>query len=235
MKEQNGLGYNWATSMKIQAILKMQKCITALRWKTAPAYAYALAGLARVSSAAGNYAQATRYYLQADSLVNDFTIKEELSDVYRAAGDQEKAGTVANAVINGMNEAAAREKKDDSSGHYSDRELAYAYLKVQQFDKALDHALLEYNRRPENIDVNETVAWVYYAKGDYAKALPFAKTALKTKSMNPTLLCRMGLVYLKNNDKVMALQLLKAGLQSNPNIAITLKTESEQALKSLQS
>ncbi len=198
-----------------------------------PAYAYALAGLARVAIAANNYKKATDFYLQADSLVNDFTIKEELSDVYKISGEKEKSGALANAVINGMNAAAANEKKDDSSGHYSDRELAYAYLKVNQFDKALDHALLEYNRRPENIEVNETLAWVYYSKGDYTKALPFAKTALKTNCQNPTLLCRMGLVYSKNNNKLTAAKLLKAGLAANPGINMALKTVSQQTLAAL--
>jgi len=198
-----------------------------------PAYAYALAGLARIAVASGNYQKAIDYYLQADSLVNDFTIKEELSDVYNASGEKEKSGTLANAVINGMNAAAANEKKDDSSGHYSDRELAYAYLKVNQFGKALGHALLEYNRRPENIDVNETLAWVYYSKGDYAKALPFAKVALKTNSQNPTLLCRMGLIYFKNNDKLTAAKLLKAGLAAHPNINTKLQMESESTLQLL--
>ena len=198
-----------------------------------PSYAYAMAGLARVATAANNYKLAIDYYLQADSLVNDFTIKEELADIYKASGENEKAETLANAVINGMNAAAASEKKDDSSGHYSDRELAYAYLKVNQFDKALDHALLEYNRRPGNIDVNETLAWVYYSKGDYAKALPFAKTALKTNCQNPVLLCRMGLIYFKNGDKSTAAKLLKAGLLANPNINMALKTTSQQVLTTL--
>lgn len=191
-----------------------------------PAYAHAYGGLARIATASNDYQKAITYYLQADSLVNDYSIKEELSDVYKAAGEKEKSETLANSVIDGMNTAAAREKKDDSSGHYSDRELAHAYLKVNQYNKALEHALLEYNRRPENIDVNETLAWVYYAKGDYAKALPYAKTALKTNSQNPTLLCRMGLIYFKNGDKATAGKLLKAGLAANPNIAIALKKES---------
>ena len=121
-----------------------------------PAYAYALAGLARIAVASKNYNAAIHYYSQADSLVNDYSIKEELADLYKATGANETAAALANSVINGMNDAAANEKRDDSSGHYSDRELAYAYLKTNQYDKALEHALLEYNRRPDNIDVNET-------------------------------------------------------------------------------
>ena len=121
----------------------------------------------------------------------------------------------------------------DSAGHYSDRELAFAYLKTNQYDKALEHALLEYNRRPNNIDVNETVAWVYYSKGEYNKALPYAKTALATNSKNPVLLCRMGLVYFKNADKTTAAALLKSALQANPNINTELRKQSEAAVASL--
>ena len=198
-----------------------------------PGYAYALAGLARIAAASNNLPKAVSFYLQADSLVNDYSIKEELSDVYKAAGEKEKAQALANNVIDGMNAAAASEKRDDSSGHYSDRELAYAYLKVNQNDKALDHALIEYNRRPDNIDVNETVAWVYYSKKDYAKALPYAQAALKTNCQNPTLLCRMGLIYFKNADKATAGKLLKAGLLANPDINMELKAAAQQALASI--
>lgn len=198
-----------------------------------PVYAYAYAGLARVAAASNNLQKATSFYLQADSLVNDYSIKEELADVYKAAGEKEKSETLASSVIDGMNAAAAKENKDDSSGHYSDRELAYAYLKTNQFDKAVDHALIEWNRRPDNIDVNETVAWVYYSKGDYAKALPFAQAALKTNCKNPTLLCRMGLIYFKNADKQNAGKLLKAGLSANPNINLALKAASQQTLAAL--
>jgi tetratricopeptide (TPR) repeat protein len=200
-----------------------------------PAYAFAFAGLARIAAASNNYPKAISFYLQADSLTNDYSIKEELSDVYKAAGEKEKSATIANSVIDGMNAAAAKEKKDDSSGHYSDRELAYAYLKISNYDKALDHALLEYNRRPDNIDVNETLAWVYYSKGDYAKALPFAQSALKTNSKNPTLLCRMGLIYFKNADKVTAGKLLKAGLAASPNINVSLKADATNTLQLLAS
>lgn len=198
-----------------------------------PFYAPAFAGLARIAAAGGDFPKAISLYLQADSLVNDYTIREELADVYNAAGQPDKATVLANSVVNGMDAAAANERKDDSSGHYSDRELAYACLKVKQYDKAVTHALLEYNRRPDNIDVNETVAWAYYSKGDYAKALPFAKTALKTNCKNPTLLCRMGLIYFKNNDKATAAALLKTALASNPNIAMALKTESLHTLSIL--
>ena len=68
-------------------------------------------------------------------------------------------------------------------------------MEVQDYDNALKHALMEYNRRPLNIDVNETVAWVYYKMGEYQKALPFMQAALRTKSRNPVLMNRAALLF----------------------------------------
>jgi tetratricopeptide (TPR) repeat protein len=166
-----------------------------------PGYAYALAGLARIAIASKDYATAISYYQKADAAVTDYTVKEELVEAYKLAGQKAAADAIANAVIENMTKDAQQGQNDENIGHYADRELAYAYLKTNNYDKALEHALLEYNRRPENIDVNETVAWVYYCKGEYAKALPFIKVALKTNSKNPTLLYRAGLIFEKTGKK----------------------------------
>ena len=196
-------------------------------------YAYALAGLARVALYKKDYPKAISYYMQADTLVNDFAIKEELVDVYQLTGQNDMAAKTSKIVIDEMNVNAAGAAADENIGHYADRELAYAYLKTNDFDKALDHALAEYNRRPKNIDANETLAWVYYKKGDYAKALPYIEEALKTKSKNPSLLCRAGLIYQKNGDKVKAKQSLEGAFKNNANIPEGLKITSEQTLKAI--
>ncbi|HLY71422.1 MAG TPA: tetratricopeptide repeat protein [Puia sp.] len=198
-----------------------------------PGYAHALAGLARVALAAKDYLKAINWYAQACALVPDYGFKEEMVEAYLLAGQQDKAENLSVEVINGMCKDAKSGQNDASIGHYADRELANAYLKIHEYDKALEHAMLEYNRRPDNIDVNETVAWVYYCKGEYAKALPYIKIALKTNSRNPTLLCHAGLIYAKTGEKAMAKNELKAALESNPNIIGTLKAESDQTLKAL--
>lgn len=198
-----------------------------------PGYAPALAGLGHVAMAQGDYATALRYYQQADSLVTDFAIKEELVDVYRLAGDKAKGDALAQSIATAMREAADAAQKDPDAGHYTDKELAYAYLKVGDVDQALEHALAEYNRRPDNIDVNETVAWVYYKGGQFSKALPFAERALRTGCKNPTLLCHIGLVYAKINQKEKAKNLLGEALKNDPAIAADLKTEATQALQAL--
>lgn len=198
-----------------------------------PDYAYALAGKARLALASGDAKKAIELYLKADKMITDNSIKEELVDAYKAAGDQSKADELCNEVIESLTADSKAGDDDGSIGHYSDRELAYAYLKVNKTDKALEHAMLEYNRRPENIDVNETVAWVLYSKGDYAKAIPYIKTALKTNSRNPVLLSRAGLIFYKSGDKQMARTILQQASDSRAYVGQNLKAETSSAMQSM--
>lgn len=198
-----------------------------------PDYPSALAGLARVATAQNDYKKAIAIYEKADSLTTDNTIEEELVDLYRVTGQNKKADEVANMVIEDLSKASQAGDKDQNIGHYADRELAYAYLKVNKTDKALDHAMLEYNRRPENIDVNETVAWVYYNKGEYDKAIPYIKAALKTHSKNPVLLSRAGLIFYKSGEKEMAKSMLQQAAMSNSYIGSTLKAETLTAMQNM--
>jgi tetratricopeptide (TPR) repeat protein len=197
-----------------------------------PGYAPALAGLGRLAATEGRYPEAIQYYQQADSLLIDYTFKDELIDLYRLTGDTKKADALSKAMVQTMSAAAEAAKDDESIGHYADKELAYAYLKAGNMDKALEHALAEYNRRPNNIDVNETVAWVYYKQGNYAEALPYLEKALKTNSKNPELLCRAGLIVSKT-DKPKGKQLLQEGLKNNPSMPVPLKQEAAAALQQL--
>ena len=198
-----------------------------------PDYAYALAGIAHIATANKDYTKAISYYLKADSLVSDNVFKEELADVYKLAGENNKSTIVAKAVIDNMNKDSKAGLTDDNIGHYSDRELAYAYLKVNDNDKALTHALAEYNRRPDNIDANETVAWVYYNQNKADKALPFIKAALKTNCKNPVLLCHAGLIYAKAGEKATAKSFLQQALKNNPNIPEEIKKESLQIMQTI--
>ena len=198
-----------------------------------PGYMHAYAGMARLAMAAKDYNKAIGFYKQASNDAIEGAFKEELATVYFLSGQKEKANELTGLLIDELNKNAQAANTDESIGHYADKELAYAYLSVNKYDKALEHALLEYNRRPKNIEVNETAAWVNYKKGDVSKALPFIAEALKTNSKNPTLLCRAGLIYLKAGDKEKAKKLLKDGTQNNPNINEILKAEVANAMQQL--
>jgi tetratricopeptide (TPR) repeat protein len=196
-------------------------------------YAYALAGMARIAVVNKDYEKAIALYQQADTMVNDFLFKEELVDVFTLTGQNEKAAATSKIIIDELTKNATAAATDENIGHYADRELAYAYLKINNADKALEHALAEYNRRPKNIDANETLAWVYYQKGDYGKAIPYIKEALKTNSKNPLLLCRAGLIFEKTGDKAKAKEYLEQASKNNAVLPEQLKQSSELALKEI--
>lgn len=198
-----------------------------------PGYAYALAGLGRIAAAKKEYTKAIQYFQQADASVMDYAFKEAQAEVYRQTGNTTKANAIEKAVIAAMNKDAASGNNDANIGHYVDKELAYAYLRINDVDNAEKHALIEYNRRPDNIDVNECLAWVYYSKGDNDKALTYINTALRTHCKNPTLLCRAGLIYAKAGNKTLAKTTLQTVLQTNANIDEQLIATSKAILKTL--
>ncbi|RTQ53170.1 tetratricopeptide repeat protein [Hymenobacter gummosus] len=181
-----------------------------------PAYAYAQAGLARVARARGDYATAVDLLKQARAQVQDFAFDDELTDLYRLRREPAKAKASALAVIKQLQAHANTGDENDAQGHYTDRELAYAYLKAGDLDRALQHAQTEYERRPANIDVCETMAWVHYKRGDYAKAQQYVQQALRTRSRNPQLLYRAGCIALRNGDAAGGQALLQQARAANP-------------------
>lgn len=208
-----------------------------LQYQTAlderPGYAPALAGLGHCATASGDYANAVKLYEKADSLVTDYSFKESLADLYRLTNKKAKGDSMANTVVSAMRDAAIAAQNDPTVGHYTDKELAYAYLKIGDAKNALEHALAEYNRRPANIDVNETVAWAQYKRGAFNDALPYISKALSTKCQNPALLCHAGLIYAAAGDKTKGKMLLQEALKNNAAIDADLKTEAQQTLQSL--
>ena len=183
-------------------------------------YPYAVAGLARIAIAEKDLTKAMSMYEKAFSLMPDHTFKEGISEVYTLMGQKDKAKDVANEIMEQMQKVASANKDQNE-----DHEMAHAYMGLDNYEKALVYALKEYNRRPSNIEVNETVAIVYYKKGEYAKALSYIETALKTNCKNPALLSQAALIYAKSGDKVKAKKFLTEALKTNPAIANDLKKE----------
>lgn len=196
-------------------------------------YPYAMAGLARIATAEKDYKRALDLYLQADSMIPDHTFREGMIEIYNLMNQGDKAKSLANEILDYMKKFSSDGKKEKNTGQNEDHEMAHAWIGVGNYDKALEYALAEYNRRPANIEVNETVAIVYYEKGEYAKALPFIETALKTNCKNPELLCHAGLIYARTGKLKEAMIFLQEALKKNPVLPAELEKESKEVLKSL--
>jgi tetratricopeptide (TPR) repeat protein len=194
-------------------------------------FPYALAGLARIASRNKEYTKALTLYQQAEALIPDHTFKEGIKEIYTITGKKDSAKFIAEEILNYMKKFSGNAKTNE--GQNEDHEMAHAYMGIGNYDKALEYALQEYNRRPFNIEMNETVAIVYYSKGEYVKALPFIETALKTNCKNPELLCHAGLIYAKMGDIAKAKNFLNDGLKNNPMLPFELEKESSDELKKI--
>ncbi len=195
-----------------------------------PDYAYALAGLGRLAKIGGRYtvetAAKSRYFGKGADLFKkaatqtmDFAFQDELTDCLQKINPDE-ARKNADKVIAELSRHATDDVAEAEKGHYADKELAYAYLKIGDTDKALLHATREWNRRPDNIDVNECLAWVYFQKNDAPNAAKYMERALKTNSQNAQLLHRAGQIFVKNGDAKRGNTLINKALSINKFLEI---------------
>ena len=186
-----------------------------------PNYAYASAGLGRLAVLKGNYTEGVSYLEDAIKNVKDPAFYEDLSDTYilqnQRVKSEEAAKTVISLLGGNHNNTVDHLQNDKTTehGHYSAKELAEASLKIGDLSHAVDYALFEHKNRPDNIDINELMAWVYFKNGEDAKALPFIEKALSTGSQKATLLWKAGNILLKNGQKQRGEALVKKALQIN--------------------
>lgn len=198
-----------------------------------PDYPFAIAGMGHIAKLKKNYTAAIGNYQKAKSMINDYSFADELTDLYTLNHQPEKAKASSQEVIDMLSPLAGADESSGAHGHYADKELAYAYLKVPDTDKALEHAMIEYDRRPQNIDVCETVAWVNYKKGNYAEANKMIDKALRTNCKNPSLLCRAGLIKLKAGQPELGQKLIKQATDLNPYLDVELQAEAKPYLAML--
>ena len=199
-----------------------------------PEYPFAFAGLGRIEKEKGNYGEAINYFEKAKSLILEYSFKDELTDLYRLNNQPLRGDSSAQAVIEELGGNLGDESQS-IHGHYADKELAYAYLKTNpaDLDKALKHALTEYDRRPDNIDVCEAVAWVRYKRNEFAQADTLINKALRTHSKNPVLLCRAGLIKVKSGELENGRKLIREAIEQDPYFDINLRKEATQYLTNI--
>jgi tetratricopeptide (TPR) repeat protein len=198
-----------------------------------PDYAFAIAGMGNIAKLKKNYTLAITNYQKAKGMINEFSFADELTDLYVLNNQADKAKASSQEVIGMLSPLAGADESSSAHGHYADKELAYAYLKVPDTNKALEHAMVEYERRPDNIDVCETVAWVNYKKGNYTEANKMIDKALRTNCRNPSLLCRAGLIKLKAGQPELGMQLIKQAKDTNPYLDAELQLEAKVYLAAL--
>ena len=95
-----------------------------------------------------------------------------------------------------------------------------AYLMVengQNVDVALSYAQTARRAMPDSPQTEDTLAWVYYYKGDYSSARDLLEDAVKTTPDDASVQFHLGMTYSKMNDKTSAELHLKKALVLAPN------------------
>lgn len=164
-------------------------------------YPYAYAALGRVEKAKKNYDEAIKQTESAIRIMSDVSFVSQLADLYELKGDNDKAKEIREDVVDLLEKGEKEQNKEENIvKHNGARELATAYMKVGNLKKALPYAVTDLNMRPENIDANELIAWIYYLQGDIANAKLHADKMMVTNTKMPNTLYKAGLIYNKSGD-----------------------------------
>ena len=164
-------------------------------------YPYAYAALGRIEKAKKNYDEAIKQTENAIRIMSDISFVSQLADIYELKGDTEKAEEIREDIVDLLEKGEKEQNKEENIvKHNGARELATAYMKVGNLKKALPYAETDLNMRPENIDANELIAWIYYLQGDIANAKLHADKMMATNTKMPNTLYKAGLIYNKSGD-----------------------------------
>lgn len=146
-----------------------------------PDYPFAIAALGRLEMNKGHFDEAEKLLKKACSIIPEVSFYEQLAELYK------KTNRMAD-HDNTVKEVLAMMADDVVNGHNMDLEYARFYSdQVGDYDKALEYAQKEYDRRPDNIDVNRVMTMIYERKGDKSNARLHLEKATRTNSQHPDL------------------------------------------------
>lgn len=189
-----------------------------------PDYAFAYGGLARLEEKKGNIKEAIALYKKASNIIPEFSFQEGLAHIYKKQGQKGKANSTIKELLEGLEE-------DQEAGHVMNMELATISMNLlNDYDKALQYTLKEYKKRPGNIDVNKTLANIYYHKNDIKKAVKHINKASVTNSQDPGLLCLKGLIAYKNGQKTTGQKLVQRSFDMNPFMDDAIAIDGKQLI-----
>jgi tetratricopeptide (TPR) repeat protein len=205
----NTLGQLYQTTGQMQAAKQQYDDILVVR----PSYAFAGRGQAQVLKDAKQYDKALEILEKSAKVMPEFSFHEEMADIYMLQGDKEKA-------LKKYEEVAKMLDEDAQSGHAVDLELCKLYTKTGQFDLAMKYGMIEFKKRPKNIDVNHAVATVYSNQKNYKKAQEHISVALRTGSQNPELLQEAAKIELALGNNTEGNRLIAQAKKANPKFVL---------------
>ncbi len=189
-------------------------------------YPYALAGLGRLEMKKTNYGEAEKYYTKALSFIEEAGFYSELAKVYQLQGKDDEMVTAKNnafATLRGVEDSdhGHGHDHDATSGHGHSHEVGLEMAKMYfefttDYDEAMSNAMHEYEIRPNNIDVNQIIAAIFYRKGDFDSAKMHLDKAMKTNNNSPKINCLAGLIMIETGSESDGKKLLEKSFSADP-------------------
>ncbi len=163
-----------------------------------PLFAPALSGLGDLFRMKNNPDSAIVYYRKAANVVPDYSYFLNTAICAKELNNKLLFDSCIQLAEQILISHSHSTDEENGIGHYVDRELSQVYLAAGDYDKAYYAARTEYLRRPSNIDINETLAWASYKKGNYKEAKFHILSAGRTHSKDAELLYKTGLILKEN-------------------------------------
>ncbi len=95
--------------------------------------------------------------------------------------------------------------------------LAYLLSNEMKSDEAIGYAQQAKELAPDNMNVEDTLGWVYYRKGLYASALPHLEAAV-AKAPSARRKYHLAMAYLKAGDRQRGVTVLEQAITMDPNL-----------------
>jgi len=147
-----------------------------------PDYPFAKANLATVYMSQGKFIEAEQELKEACAIIPEVSFYIHLAELYKQTNQQEAFDKLIPEILDMLAD-------DTQHGHNMSLEYAALYSALlNDPDKALNYIREDLNMRPENIDINRSLANIYLLKKDKEMAAKFLFKANSTNSKNPELL-----------------------------------------------
>jgi len=189
--------------------LKKAEEISQIIIEQRPGYAFSLSTLGQIEIDKGHYDKAIARFDEAIKVMPEVAFFENKAIALNRMGETAKSQDIYQKCIKMLT-------TDAESGHYVDMELAKIYLEIGDNFNAMKFAITEFERRPENIDVNHTMARVYFAMGDFVTAKKHIDIAMRMGTKNAELLAHAGQIEKELGNAKVAAELMNKSKKINP-------------------
>ncbi len=144
-------------------------------------YPFAVAALGSVYMQKNDLTLAEKMTKDAIAIIPEVGFYTQLAEIYKKQGNTQAIDPLIHEIFTMM-------KDDEKTGHNMNLEYAHVYLDLlNNTDKALEYAQKEYQKRPNNIDVNRILARIYASENNKVMTKKYIAAAATTHSKHPEL------------------------------------------------